>query len=57
MAKLRTHSPAIVWSCVSWIFVRAFSAVLMGNYAGTAALLTVFDMQFDPDQPLLLPQL
>jgi transposase-like protein len=30
---------------------------LMGNYAGTAALLTVFDMQLDPDQPLPLPQL
>jgi len=27
---------------------------LMGNYAGTAALLTVFDMQLDPDQPLPL---
>ena len=24
---------------------------LMGNYAGTAALLTAFDMQLDPDQP------
>jgi hypothetical protein len=30
---------------------------LMGNYAGTAALLTVFDMQLGPDQPLPLPQL
>lgn len=30
---------------------------LMGNYAGTAALLTAFDMQLDPDQPLPLPQL
>jgi hypothetical protein len=29
----------------------------MGNYAGTAALLTVFDMQLDPDQPLPSPQL
>jgi len=28
---------------------------LMGNYAGTAALLTAFDMQFDPNQPPLLP--
>ena len=28
---------------------------LMGNYAATAALLTAFDMQLDPDQPLLLP--
>jgi 4-carboxymuconolactone decarboxylase len=28
---------------------------LMGNYAATAALLTVFDMQLDPDQPPLLP--
>ena len=25
---------------------------LMGNYAATAALLTAFDMQLDPDQPL-----
>ena len=24
---------------------------LMGNYAATAALLTAFDMQLDPDQP------
>jgi hypothetical protein len=23
----------------------------MGNYAGTAALLTAFDMQLDPGQP------
>jgi len=30
---------------------------LMGNYAGTAALLTAFDMQLDPGQPPLLPQL
>jgi 4-carboxymuconolactone decarboxylase len=28
---------------------------LMGNYAGTAALLTAFDMQLEPDQPPLLP--
>jgi 4-carboxymuconolactone decarboxylase len=28
---------------------------LMGNYAGTAALLTAFDMQLDLDQPPLLP--
>jgi 4-carboxymuconolactone decarboxylase len=28
---------------------------LMGNYAGTAALLTAFDMQIDPGQPPLLP--
>ena len=28
---------------------------LMGNYAATAALLTVFDMQLDPDQTPLLP--
>jgi len=28
---------------------------LMGNYAGTAALLTAFDMQLDPSQPPLLP--
>jgi len=28
---------------------------LMGNYAGTAALLTAFDMQLDPDQPLPPP--
>jgi 4-carboxymuconolactone decarboxylase len=28
---------------------------LMGNYAGTAALLTAFDMQLDPNQPPLLP--
>jgi 4-carboxymuconolactone decarboxylase len=27
---------------------------LMGNYAGTAALLTAFDMQLDSDQPPLL---
>ena len=30
---------------------------LMGNYAATAALLTAFDMQLDPDQPPLLPVL
>jgi hypothetical protein len=30
---------------------------LMGNYAGTAALLTVFDMQLDPGQPQPLPPL
>ncbi len=30
---------------------------LMGNYAATAALLTAFDMQLDPDQPPLLPKL
>ena len=30
---------------------------LMGNYAGTAALLTAFDMQLDPGQPPLLPPL
>jgi 4-carboxymuconolactone decarboxylase len=29
---------------------------LMANYAGTAALLTAFDMQLDPDQPPPLPQ-
>jgi 4-carboxymuconolactone decarboxylase len=28
---------------------------LMGNYAGTAALLTAFDMQLDPGQPPPLP--
>ncbi len=28
---------------------------LMGNYAGTAILLAVFDMQLDADQPPLLP--
>jgi 4-carboxymuconolactone decarboxylase len=28
---------------------------LMGNYAGTAALLTAFDMQLDPGQEALLP--
>jgi 4-carboxymuconolactone decarboxylase len=28
---------------------------LMGNYAGTAALLTAFDMQLDPAQSPLLP--
>jgi 4-carboxymuconolactone decarboxylase len=28
---------------------------LMGNYAGTAALLTAFDMQLDPSQPPLSP--
>jgi hypothetical protein len=33
------------------------SVALMGNYAGTAALLIPFDMQLDPDQPLPLPQL
>lgn len=32
-------------------------AALMGNYAATAALLTAFDMQLDPDQPPLLPML
>ena len=30
---------------------------LMGNYAATAALLTAFDMQLDPDQRPLLPAL
>ena len=30
---------------------------LMGNYAGTAALLTAFDMQLDSGQPPPLPQL
>jgi hypothetical protein len=30
---------------------------LMGNYAGTAALLTVFDMQLDPGRPPPLPPL
>jgi putative methionine-R-sulfoxide reductase with GAF domain/alkylhydroperoxidase family enzyme len=30
---------------------------LMGNYAATAALLTAFDMQLDPTQPALMPQL
>jgi 4-carboxymuconolactone decarboxylase len=30
---------------------------LMGNYAGTAALLTAFDMQLDPSQPPPLPPL
>ncbi|HKM71162.1 MAG TPA: carboxymuconolactone decarboxylase family protein [Stellaceae bacterium] len=30
---------------------------LMGNYAGTAALLTAFDMQLDPGQPPPLPKL
>jgi 4-carboxymuconolactone decarboxylase len=28
---------------------------LMGNYAATAAMLTAFDMQLDPDQPPPLP--
>jgi len=28
---------------------------LMGNYASTAALLVVFDMQLDRDQPIPLP--
>jgi 4-carboxymuconolactone decarboxylase len=28
---------------------------LMGNYAGTAALLTAFDTQLDPGQPPLPP--
>ncbi|HVB18233.1 MAG TPA: carboxymuconolactone decarboxylase family protein [Stellaceae bacterium] len=30
---------------------------LMGNYAATAAMLTAFDMQLDPDQKPLLPPL
>lgn len=30
---------------------------LMGNYAATAAMLTAFDMQLDPDRPPLLPVL
>ena len=30
---------------------------LMGNYAGTAALLTAFDMQLDPGRPQPLPPL
>ena len=30
---------------------------LMGNYAGTAALLTAFDMRLDPDHPPPLPPL
>jgi len=30
---------------------------LMGNYAGTAALLTAFDMQLDPGGPQPLPSL
>src|SRR5215471_19152019 len=30
---------------------------LIGNYAGTAALLTAFDMRLDPDQPPPLPPL
>ena len=29
---------------------------LMDNYAGTAALLTAFDMRLDTDQPPLVPQ-
>ncbi len=29
---------------------------LMGNYAATAAMLTAFDMQLDPDSPLPLPR-
>ena len=29
---------------------------LMGNYAGTAALLTAFDMELDPGQPPILPR-
>jgi hypothetical protein len=31
--------------------IRPRIAALMGNYAGTAALLTAFDMQLDPNQP------
>jgi hypothetical protein len=30
---------------------------LMANYAGTAALLTAFDMQLDPNRPPPLPPL
>jgi hypothetical protein len=30
---------------------------LVGMYAGTAALLTVFDMQLDPGETHLLPSL
>jgi 4-carboxymuconolactone decarboxylase len=30
---------------------------LVGNYAGTAALLTAFDMQLDPGRPQPLPPL
>jgi hypothetical protein len=30
---------------------------LMGNYAGTAALLIAFDMQLDPSQPLIEPRI
>ena len=30
---------------------------LMGNYAATAALLVAFDMQLDPGQAPLLPEL
>jgi 4-carboxymuconolactone decarboxylase len=36
---------------------RVDLVALIGNYAGTAALLTAFDMQLDPGQPQPLPPL
>ena len=49
----------------SAIFARALAlfgrrklvdlVALMGNYAATAAMLTAFDMQLDPDQEPRLP--
>lgn len=45
-ARVRRHfSPAVLVEIVA----------LMGNYAGTAILLAVFDMQLDEDQEPLLP--
>jgi 4-carboxymuconolactone decarboxylase len=53
----RRVSPATFARCLEQFGRRALVdlVALMGNYAGTAALLTAFDMQLDPDQPPPLP--
>ncbi len=53
----RRVSPATFARALSQFGRRALVdlVALMGNYAGTAALLTAFDMQLDPGQTPLLP--
>jgi 4-carboxymuconolactone decarboxylase len=55
----RKVSPATYARCLEHFGRRALVdlVALMGNYAATAALLTAFDMQLDPDQAPGLPVL
>ena len=58
-AKRRRFRPFAPGTVLQRVARRALVnlVALTGNYAGASALLIVFDMQLDPNQPLPLSQL